>query len=65
VSERCAYPDCAQIAECAVHAQWTWFDFIDYPSCAVHREEIAEALLERVIDGSRPSDVWVQWWDPV
>jgi hypothetical protein len=59
----CEYPECAELAQCSVEAQWTLVDFIAYQACDQHSYLMMEILEHREVDGQLPVDVWIHHWE--
>ena len=59
----CEMEDCTAEAVCAVHAQWTLVDFVEYAMCEEHQWDAVQGLRVRQVDGVPPFDVWTTWWD--
>lgn len=58
----CSWEGCEHPAVGEAHAQWTVVDFIEYPGCMNHLDEMRQVLAERLVDGELPVDVWLTWW---
>lgn len=59
----CEWSDCQEDATCAVHAQWTVVDFVEYAACTSHADHMCAVLARRRVDGELPVDVWITPWD--
>jgi hypothetical protein len=58
-------PECSWCHAPAIgeaHAQWSIFDWIEYPVCAQHVEHAQLWLWRRQVDKQRPVDVWCTFW---
>lgn len=60
---RCEWDECQLVADCEVHAQWTIADFVSYAACANHCLDVRDVLAKRLVDGERPLELWIGWYD--
>jgi hypothetical protein len=63
MSDLCVYEGCTAVAVCAVEAQWTLLDFVEYALCDTHQLEAVETLETRLVEGYPPIDVRTVWWE--
>lgn len=55
----CVLQDCDRLADYEMSAQWTLFDFVDYPVCQLHVDVVRGWLWSSTVDDAYPDDVWI------